>query len=82
MSDIVLRIQIEAERHRFITANSIASFLLLLLKYFRHNCFFQYIYLAQLISDANGALVLLKFVTEKFNTIKTDIPTVFKYIKT
>jgi len=27
---------------------------------------FQYLYLSQIITDANGALVLLKYLTEKF----------------
>ena len=31
--------------------------------------FFQYSFLIQLITDANGILVLIKFITEKFNNL-------------
>lgn len=34
--------------------------------------YFQYSYLIQLISDAHGFLVLLKFMTEKFNEMKLN----------
>lgn len=57
---------IDLDRHRILTAASITSFFLFLLVHFRRNSFLQFSYLLQLISDANGILVLLKFLTDKF----------------
>lgn len=49
-------------RHRFITGLYISKLLLLLMKKFRLNHYMQAEYLSQLINDANGILVLLKFL--------------------
>lgn len=38
----------------------------------------QFSYLIQLITDANGVLVFLKFLTEKFNQISTDFESIVK----
>lgn len=58
--------RVELDRHRLYTANIIASTLLLLAKKLKANCVWQYSYLIQLITDANGVLVFLKFLTDKF----------------
>ncbi|KAL4452925.1 hypothetical protein ABPG74_002490 [Tetrahymena malaccensis] len=68
------RIKIELDRHRLFTANIISSFILLLAKKFKHNCVWQFSYLIQLITDANGVLVFLKFLTDKFQNINYEIP--------
>jgi hypothetical protein len=52
----------DENRHRFITAFSISKVLRILLKKFRLNHFLQFEYLSQLVNDASGALVLLKFL--------------------
>ena len=49
-------------RHRFIAGLYISKVLKILLKKFRLNHFFQFEYFSQLINDANGILVLLKFL--------------------
>jgi hypothetical protein len=56
------------------TAGAIGSFFTYLLISFKKNGnikfnleFLQFTYLIQLISDANGVLVLLKFLTDKFS---------------
>lgn len=48
---------------------AITSFFSFLLIKFKRNAFLQYSYLIQLISDANGILVLLKFLTDKFQLV-------------
>ena len=53
-------------RHRFVTGLSIAKLVLLLMKRFRLNHFLQFEYLTQLINDANGILVLLKFLNLEY----------------
>ena len=59
-------VQEESDRHRMYTAWAITSFFGYLLVSFKQNTFLQYTYFIQLISDANGVLVLLKFLTDKF----------------
>ncbi|CAK70684.1 unnamed protein product (macronuclear) [Paramecium tetraurelia] len=56
----------EFDRHRIVLNYAITEFLLLFLKQLRNNCKVQCSYLIQLITDANGVLVFLKFF-EKFN---------------
>ncbi|CAD8069343.1 unnamed protein product [Paramecium sonneborni] len=56
----------EFDRHRIVLNYVITEFLLLFLKKLRNNCKVQCSYLIQLITDANGVLVFLKFF-EKFN---------------
>lgn len=56
----------DMDRHRIYTVASITSFFAFLLVHFKRNSFLQFSYLVQLISDANGILVLLKFLTDKF----------------
>ena len=65
-------LRIELERHRIISSNTISSFFLYLLKKFKINNIWQFSYLIQLITDANGILVFLKFLTEKFNQIPKE----------
>ena len=64
----------ELERHRILTSQAISSFLIFILKQFKVNCVWQFSYLIQLITDANGALVFLKFITEKFQFSEIQIP--------
>jgi len=52
----------ENDRHRLIVALSISDFFLFLLRHFKTNHIVQFMYLSQLIVDANGVLVLLKFL--------------------
>jgi hypothetical protein len=52
----------EQDRHRLLVAMSISDFFLFLLRHFKRNHVVQFMYLAQLIVDANGVLVLLKFL--------------------
>ena len=52
----------ENDRHRVIVALLIAEFFLFLMKHFKHNHVIQFIYISQLVVDANGVLVLLKFL--------------------
>ncbi len=52
----------EQDRHRLIVAMSISDFFLFLLRHLKRNHIVQFMYLSQLIVDANGVLVLLKFL--------------------
>ncbi|EGR28632.1 hypothetical protein IMG5_171430 [Ichthyophthirius multifiliis] len=70
-------VKYELDRHRIFTANAISSFLLVLAKKFKCNCVWQFSYLIQLITDANGVLVFLKFLTEKFQNIQFDMTTLY-----
>lgn len=54
--------QFEMDRHRIIVAMIISDFFLFMLKHFKANHVVQFMYLSQLIVDANGVLVLLKFL--------------------
>lgn len=56
-------------RHRFIMAYSISRFFILLIKRLESNHVIQSSYLAQLITETNGVLVLLKFLNQDFNLI-------------
>ena len=49
------------------TAGAIGSVFTYLLLSFKNNMFLQFTYFIQLMSDANGILVLLKFLTDKFS---------------
>lgn len=53
---------IDEPRHRYAAGFAISKVLLCLLKKFRLNHFLQFQFLGQLINEANGALVLLKFL--------------------
>ena len=44
----------------------IADFFLYLMKHLKHNHVIQFIYVSQLVVDANGVLVLLKFLNQDF----------------
>lgn len=57
------------DRHRIIVAMVISDFFLFMLKHFKANHFVQFMYLSQLLVDANGVLVLLKFLNQDFNKI-------------
>lgn len=52
----------ENDRHRVIVAMLIADFFLFLMKHLKNNHVLQFIYVSQLVVDANGVLVLLKFL--------------------
>ena len=54
--------QFEMDRHRVIVAMIISDFFLFMLRHFKANHVVQFMYLSQLIVDANGVLVLLKFL--------------------
>ncbi|OMJ70830.1 hypothetical protein SteCoe_31105 [Stentor coeruleus] len=56
-------------RHRVVTGLFISKVLFLLIKRFRLNHYLQFQYLSQLINDANGILVLLKFLNLDFAEI-------------
>lgn len=62
----------EFDRHRIIVNFAITSFFLMLFKQFRNNCKVQCSYLIQLITDANGVLVFLKFF-EKMSLQKVEL---------
>lgn len=59
----------EMDRHRVIVAMIISDFFLFMLKHFKANHVVQFMYLSQLIVDANGVLVLLKFLNQDFGKI-------------
>jgi hypothetical protein len=61
--------QFEMDRHRIIVAMIISDFFLFMLKHFKANHVVQFMYLSQLIVDANGVLVLLKFLNQDFTKI-------------
>ena len=56
----------ENDRHRVIVALLIADFFLLLMKHLKGNHVIQFVYVSQLVVDANGVLVLLKFLNQDF----------------
>ena len=49
-----------------IVALLIADFFLYLMKHLKHNHVIQFIYVSQLVVDANGVLVLLKFLNQDY----------------
>ena len=56
----------ENDRHRVIVAMLISDFFLFLMKHLKNNHIIQFIYVSQLVVDANGVLVLLKFLNQDF----------------
>jgi len=61
--------QFEVDRHRIIVAMVISDFFLFMLKHFKANHLVQFMYLSALLVDANGVLVLLKFLNQDFGKI-------------
>lgn len=59
----------ENDRHRVIVALLIANFFLFLMKHLKYNHVIQFIYVSQLVVDANGVLVLLKFLNQDFTKL-------------
>jgi len=59
----------EVDRHRIIVAVVISDFFLFMLKHFKANHLAQFMYLSALLVDANGVLVLLKFLNQDFSKI-------------
>ena len=59
----------ESNRHSLITAKYIGLLLLFIQKHFQINHVIQCVYLSSLIVDANGVLVLLKFINQDFSLI-------------
>lgn len=57
----------EHTRHKYITALYISKIFLLLMVRFKTNHVVQFSYLSQLMTDANGILVLLKFLNQNFS---------------
>ena len=64
----------EQDRHRLIVAMAISDFFLFLLKHFKRNHVLQFMYLSQLIVDANGVLVLLKFLNRNISLLDGCVP--------
>ena len=64
--------QFEVDRHRIIVAMVISDFFLFMLKHFKANHLVQFMYLSALLVDANGVLVLLKFLNQDFGKIDFD----------
>jgi hypothetical protein len=62
----------ENDRHRIITAMIISDLFIYMLKHFKANCINQFIYLSQLLVDANGVLVLLKFLNQGFEKFQFE----------
>lgn len=62
----------ENDRHRIITAMIISDLFIYMLKHFKANCINQFVYLSQLLVDANGVLVLLKFLNQGFEKFQFD----------
>jgi len=50
----------------------ISDFFLFMLKHFKANHLVQFMYLSTLLVDANGVLVLLKFLNQDFGKIDFD----------
>lgn len=63
----------EMDRHRVIVALLISDFFLFIMKHLKSNHVVQFIYISQLVVDANGVLVLLKFLNQDF--AKVDFTT-------
>ncbi|CAG9314854.1 unnamed protein product [Blepharisma stoltei] len=57
----------EHTRHKFITGLYISKIFLLLMMRFKLNHIVQFSYLSQLMADANGILVFLKFLNQDFS---------------
>ncbi len=63
--------------HKIYTTSVITNFFMIILLALKKNgifnfinlVFIQYLYFLQLISDANGILVFLKFLTDKFQNL-------------
>jgi len=55
-----------------IVAMLISDYFLFMLKHLKANHLVQFLYLSQLLVDANGFLVLLKFLNQDFTLIKFD----------
>ncbi len=56
----------ENDRHRVIVALLIADFFLFMMKHMKNNHLIQFVYISQLVVDANGVLVFLKFLNQDF----------------
>ena len=71
------------DRHRIIVAMIISDFFLFMLKHFKANHLVQFMYLSQLLVDANGVLVLLKFLNQDFGKIdfETKLDAKFDFLK-
>jgi len=70
---------IEIDRHRTIVAKTITEIFLFLLRHFKASHIMQASYLSQLVVDANGALVILKFLNQdlaklEFGTHEAALP--------
>ena len=65
--------QFEWDRHRVIVAMIISDFFLFMLRHFKANHLVQFMYLSALLSDANGVLVLLKFLNQDFGKIDFEM---------
>jgi hypothetical protein len=59
----------ESDRHRVIVALLIADFFLFFMKHLKSSHIVQFIYVSQLVVDANGVLVLLKFLNQDFTKL-------------
>lgn len=59
---------VEANRHREIMAAAVSGIILILLKQARKSVSEQFSSLAQLITDSNGALVVLKFLNQDLSS--------------
>jgi hypothetical protein len=55
-----------------ITAKFIGLLLVFMQKHFQTNHVLQFVYLSSLIVDANGVLVLLKFINQDFSKIENE----------
>ncbi|CAJ1337003.1 unnamed protein product [Effrenium voratum] len=58
---------VEAQRHKEILAASVAGVLLVLLKSAKRSAAEEFAFVAQLIADSNGALVVLKYLNQDTN---------------
>lgn len=74
----------EKHRHREIMAAAISGILLMLLKQAKASASEQFSALAQLITDSNGALVVLKFLNQDISaaTETQDMPPVLPCLRT
>lgn len=71
----------EMDRHRVIVAKAVSDFFLFLLKHFKRNHIVQFIYLSNLIYDANGVLVMLKFFNQELNKVNVSNEIFFAMIR-
>jgi hypothetical protein len=69
--DLAIQEEFKAEnvRHSFICAKFIGQIFLFFASHFESNHLMQYLYLSHLIVDANGVLVLAKFLNQNFENI-------------